>query len=352
MYSSRTTNTDCSNKENPFGFHLSDGTVYTYMTGSEYEDIAAAWDWNLIPGTTVDYNATPLSCAEAVFTGAESFVGGASTGIIGVGAMRYTNPMTKSLHWQKAWFFLEGGAQHVMVNSISSGTSAPVFSVLDQKKHTTDIYVDGTPVTTGNFTTASTLWHGNVGYSFTNISGASLTVDSGLRTGDWSALGISKQPPPTVDLFSAWLTHTDHSTPVSYTTFPAVDHSDFLAQANDTGIIELQNDANVSAVLDSIHSTAMITFWTANGGSITIPSLNAGEAPVVVSANKGLLVILEENSWNLTVSDPTQTATKVAIVLKLGSGSIPSGWSGGTKSVSVTLPQSGSAGSSVSISLF
>lgn len=30
----------------PFGFHLSDGTLYTYLQGNEYEDIAAAWDWN------------------------------------------------------------------------------------------------------------------------------------------------------------------------------------------------------------------------------------------------------------------------------------------------------------------
>ena len=30
----------------PLGFHLSDGTLYTYLHGNEYEDIAAAWDWN------------------------------------------------------------------------------------------------------------------------------------------------------------------------------------------------------------------------------------------------------------------------------------------------------------------
>lgn len=30
----------------PLGFHLSDGTVYTYLQGDEYEDIEAAWDWN------------------------------------------------------------------------------------------------------------------------------------------------------------------------------------------------------------------------------------------------------------------------------------------------------------------
>jgi hypothetical protein len=32
------------------GFHLADGTLYTYLLGDEYEDIAAASGWNLIPG--------------------------------------------------------------------------------------------------------------------------------------------------------------------------------------------------------------------------------------------------------------------------------------------------------------
>ncbi len=30
----------------PYGFHLSDGTLYTYIDGTQYEDIAGAWDWN------------------------------------------------------------------------------------------------------------------------------------------------------------------------------------------------------------------------------------------------------------------------------------------------------------------
>ena len=65
MFSSRTQNTECVNDQNvsiindvvhtrrsyddtiqPLGFHLSDGTLYTYLQGDEYEDIAAAWDWN------------------------------------------------------------------------------------------------------------------------------------------------------------------------------------------------------------------------------------------------------------------------------------------------------------------
>lgn len=112
-----------------FRFHLSDGTVYTHLDGTEYEDIAAAWDWNLIPGTTTDYGATPLNCATVSKLGLESFVGGVSDGVRGIGAMRYTNPTTRALNWQKAWFFVDGDAQHVMINNISSTSTG--FEVWD-----------------------------------------------------------------------------------------------------------------------------------------------------------------------------------------------------------------------------
>ncbi|KAH8120362.1 polysaccharide lyase family 8 protein [Phellopilus nigrolimitatus] len=360
MYSTRTTNTECINSQNPFGFHLSDGTIYTYMTGSEYEDIAAAWDFNLIPGTTVDYNATRLSCSQTGFRGLEAFVGGASTGRIGMGAMRYTNPLTQSLHWQKAWFFFEGGAQHVVVTNLSSAASTPVFSVLDQRKHVSAIYVDGVPVSSGNFTNASSLWHGDVGYifspgqGFSNASGSgvSLSVDVGLRTGNWSALGISTQPPPTVDLFAAWIEHTNLSMPVSYTAFPAVTFPEFLDQAGETQIMDILNDGAVSAVLDVPHKTAMAVFWEEGGGNVTIPPCSLWEAPISLSSDKGLLMILEEKSWMLTVADPTQIAVDVEVVLQLGPGTPPKGWGHEkTKTVSVVLPTGITAGSSISVSL-
>lgn len=87
MFSSRTTNTECLNSQNPFGFHLADGTTYTYVDGNEYEDIAASWDWNLIPGTTVDYNATVLQCSTVTNIGLDPFVGGVSTGSVGLGVL-------------------------------------------------------------------------------------------------------------------------------------------------------------------------------------------------------------------------------------------------------------------------
>ena len=37
MYSTRSENTECTNLANPFGFHLSDGALRTYLQGDDYE---------------------------------------------------------------------------------------------------------------------------------------------------------------------------------------------------------------------------------------------------------------------------------------------------------------------------
>ncbi|OAQ96869.1 hypothetical protein LLEC1_07261, partial [Akanthomyces lecanii] len=53
MLSTRSANSETINGANPLGYHLGQGTLFTYVDGAEYKDIWASWDWNLIPGTTV-----------------------------------------------------------------------------------------------------------------------------------------------------------------------------------------------------------------------------------------------------------------------------------------------------------
>lgn len=187
----------------PFGFHLSDGVLHTYLRGNEYE--STAWDWNFIPGITVDYGATPLNCDGAATSGVEAFVGGVSTGQCGVAAMRYTNPTRQTaLHWQKAWFFLQHDVQHVMVSGVASSSGTPVYTVLDQRLHNGSIMVDGSAQRQSmNSTIALSLWHGDVGYSFPKP--ASLSAQFGIKTGNWSSIGTSTQPASTVVLFVAWI---------------------------------------------------------------------------------------------------------------------------------------------------
>ncbi|KAF8078588.1 polysaccharide lyase family 8 protein [Lyophyllum atratum] len=331
MYSKRTQNTECTNSQNTFGFHLSDGAVYTYLQGDEYEDIFASWDWNLIPGTTVDYNATPLTCSTARKTGTQPYVGGASDGTVGVAAMRYETPTTKTLNWRKTWFFLEDDVQFVMIARLASTTTAPLFSVLDQRRRSGGVFVNGAAALSGNYTSAVSLWHGGVGYAF-NASNpsTSLSLQLGARTGSWQAIGTAPDPPATVDLFAAWLNHSDPNSSTSYTIYPGTTLSSFQQKAEASQLQAIRNDGR---------------------GSVGIPS-TTGNAPVTVKSTGSAALIIRMDTWIVTVSEPTQTLTTLTLNFTLGSGSIPSSWgSSRFKVLTVDLPAGGLAGSSVTRSL-
>ncbi|KIK62001.1 polysaccharide lyase family 8 protein [Collybiopsis luxurians FD-317 M1] len=372
MYSTRTNNTECTNSQNPFGFHLSDGVLYTYLQGDEYEDIAAAWDWNLIPGITVDYNATQLTCAETSFTGVESFVGGVSNAQVGVGVMRYTNPLTRKLTWQKAWFMLPDDVQRVMVSGIKSESGAPVYTVLDQKRRSGEIFVAGSGLTGGHLSfgnesgtqtlpisASTTLWHDGVGYKLGPDNGIKLNVRSSTKVGNWSQIGISTQPPAEVSLFSAWLEHSSNLgsnyVPATYTAFPGLDYTTFTQRAQDVDryIKTISNDDNVSALIDEKHGLAMAVFW-GKEGSISF-SLCGSESDIgqgndfqlSVDGNVALIWDLVGNI--LTISDPSQSLASVNIRVQFPSQSCAS--SKDEKSLLVVLPKGGESGNSTTVAI-
>lgn len=354
MFSNRTLNTECVTAQNPFGFHLSDGAVYTYLNGDEYEDISAAWDWNLIPGITVDYNANILSCSTAQKTGTQSLVGGVTDGTVGVAAMRYETPITKTLNWRKVWFFLDDDIQFVMLARITSTTTAPVFSVLDQRRLNGDVLVDGLQQGSGNYSGIASLWHGGVGYTF-NVSNpsTSLSLQVGTRTGSWQSIGTSKQPPAEPDLFVAWLNHANISNAISYAVYPGTTSTTFQQKVQATQLQAIRNDGSISALLDEVHNTAMLVFWEAAGGSVAVPSVT-GNAPLTVKSSGNANIIIRLDTWVVTVADPTQSLATLTVTFTLGSGTLPSSWKSSSKvqTLLVTLPSGGLVGDSVTVSLF
>lgn len=363
MYSVRSRNSECTNLANPFGFHLSDGALRTYLQGNEYEDIAAAMDWNLVPGITVDYGATPLNCGQTQFTGIEKFVGGVSDETLGVAAMRYSNPLTHSLQWQKAWFFLEDDVQLVMVANISSASDASVVSVLDQRLHAGEVVLDSANKLSApafakdRLRGARTLWHGGVGYGLpAPADGFALSLQVGPKTGNWSAIGTSTQPPSTVDLFAASLVHENATAPLVYTIFPGTGFAAFRRKhARASALVQvLRNDARVSAVLDARGSSVMAVFWGADGGSVDL----VPRSPVTftISANGTAALMFDWVSGKLTVSDPTQTLSAVAVTLRIGGSGgrrMAQRLGGGLSGTLVfALPSGGLAGSSVSENVY
>ncbi|KAJ7070876.1 polysaccharide lyase family 8 protein [Mycena amicta] len=361
MVSTRSVNTECTNLANPFGFHLATGALRTYLQGDDYEDIAAAMDWNLIPGITTDYGATPLNCAQTGAAGIENFVGGVSNGQLGVAAMRYTNPLTKAFKFQKTYFFMGNDVQLVMISNITSTTNASVISVLDQKRHKGDVILNsGTKVPVSqtvflqNGDSTETLWHDNVGYSFaaSPSDAFSLSLQVGEKSGSWAVIGTSTQPPITVDLFSAWLVHESLNTSLAYTIYPGAEFASFTTKVKQNTAQVIQNTRSISAAFDSSSLTAMAVFWAAGGGTVNF----SPDTPVAftVSANGTAAVMFNLKSGVVTVSDPTQTLSAVLVTLAVGVGHIPGRSVGLSETLVFTLPSSanGLAGSSVSKKVF
>jgi hypothetical protein len=327
---------------------LADGTVYNYLRGDEYEDISAAWDWNLIPGTTTDYAATPLSCTNNQNLGVEAFVGGASDGRVGAAAMRYTNPVTSALKWQKAWFFLDNDVQYIMLSALSSTSGKPVYSVLDQKRRNGEVVVDGVAVGSGKTTkTAKTLWHGNVGYAFANSAGSALTVDVGVKSGAWSAIGTSPAPPASVELLAAYIENKGgDATSLAYTVFPGTTRTQFQTKTNKFKIRTVAANSTVSAIFDPVSESLYAVFWSASGGSITFtPVLTT--APITLTSNRNSIVIYKVKERKVIVSEPSQNQTTLQVRFVLGAGTAPWASPSRSKTFNFTLPTGGFAGDSL-----
>jgi hypothetical protein len=263
--------------------------------------------------------------------------------------MKYTDPATRFLRWQKTWFFMEDAVQLVMIANITvtPGGDTAVFSVLDQKRHNGPIFVNGAVASLSNtYASPNSLWHGNIGYTFTTSTAFNLTISVGPRTGDWATIGTSGQPPTTLDMFGAWVNHRTLSTPVSYMVFPGMDVKTFSVKSQSTGVQIVRNDAHVSAIYDQKHNTIMVVFWDLAGGSATFTP--QGTAQVTISSNANIAIIYRIATGKVIVADPSQKLATVQIILTLAaSGATPPGWTGRTMKKSVGLPQGGVAGNSV-----
>jgi hypothetical protein len=366
MLSNRTLTSECVNVQNTQGFHLSDGALYTYTTGAEYEDMYATFDFNLVPGTTTDYGNTPLACNITLAGGNDTYAGGASAGDVGVAAMRYINPLTRALSFHKAWIFFPDNVQHVLVNSISSTSPAPVFSVLDQRLHAGDIYLDGERVASGNYCDVESLWHAGTGYIFPADQQTELSIDAETKTGDWKAIGTSTQPKSTKDMFAAWVVHDseDLTAPIEYSIFPAMDSNDeFENKADRCTPQSVANTDVVSAAVDATKRVLGAAFWTTGGGSVFIPQMG-----MTIYVDQPVVLVLKltgngSSSGELSVADPTQenTVMNVRIVWvskghRRGEGCIGHhcsppvhrGYKGQPEvKMSIQLPSGGMAGSTV-----
>jgi hypothetical protein len=367
-FSTRTSNSECNNDQNPFGFHMSDGAIFTYIDGTEYTDVFAAWDWNLVPGTTVDYGATPFGCNITQFYGNTSFVGSVTPSLNnstfstsgGMTVMQYLNPMTGNLRWEKTYYFFPG-FYAVQIGPIYSQGTEPIITTLDQSNLKGDVYLDGELLTSQSTVEASlgaqngtrplNLWHNRVLYTILgNDQSATLKVNTASRTSnnEWDTIGISNGT-ATQPIFTATIEHppapllegnNNSQPPFTYIAQLNVDAKQTM---NTESLVQFvyQDDEINGKVRGAYHvkdRTIALAFWSA--GSYVSPW------GLTVNTNQPILTFFtasSRNEYTLTVSDPTQLLTQVKITVSR-SGSEP-------KELIIDLPQAPMAGKSVTVSL-
>lgn len=355
-FSTRTSNSECNNDQNPFGFHLSDGAIYSYIDGDEYQDVFAAWDWNLVPGTTVDYGATPFSCNTTQFYGNTTFVGSVSLGGEkgGMAVMQYLNPLTGNLRWEKTYYFFPG-LYAVQIGPIYSQTTASIITTLDQSNLKGDVYINGqllggsdTVSIAAAANTARSLWHNKILYTVLDDTVTLNVNTAGHGVNNWSTIGIS-QGFATQRIFTATLLHppapllsgTLNSTaaPVSYI---AQLNTDAKTNTNPNATVQLIHQdektlGKVRGAYNPVDQTIALAFWTA--GSYSSPW------GLTIQSDQAILTIFTKDSdskgyTTITVSDPTQLLSQVNLNITQSSQQ--------SRQLKIQLPTSPMAGSSVS----
>lgn len=354
MFSTRTTNSECNNDQNPFGFHLSDGVIYTYKNGHEYTDIYGAWNWYLTPGSTVDYGVTPLACNRVQFKGKESFVGGVALAEAGVAVMNYTNPYSESLRWLKSYFFFPNTYIVQFVGDVRSASlTSPIYTTLDQRQLSGPVYIDGVLMSEARVNTiARKVWHDRVGYEF--VQPVNLTVDTNEHQANWPAIGISLGN-ETHSIFAAYFVHTNELGGENRFDYFAHVDVDLETFNNEVKLISpVQTDpgrnSNGSRMQANVRGAAYGDAGELDSDRyISLAFLTAGEfltqqaditsvitdAPILLQFQRK---VNNNYGWKLAVADPSHTLTSVQINVNLSNASdsivlnvdLPAGnWAGG-----------------------
>lgn len=379
-FSTRTTNSECNNDQNPFGFHMSDGSIFTYIDGTEYVDVFAAWDWNLIPGTTVDYGATPFGCNITQFRGNTSFVGSVtpssdnatSSNLGGMAVMQYLNPMTGNLRWEKTYYFFPG-FYAVQIGPVYSQGTAPIITTLDQSNLKGDVYINGQILTTfeqstvevplnseGANTSAHSnqtstdhlnLWHNRVLYTLLGTNqNATLKVNtaSHISNNNWSALGISNET-ATQPIFTATIEHPpapllagNNNTQPPFSYIAELNVND-KQSVNTESLVQLiyQEDESIGKVRGAYHvkdKSIALAFWTAGSYASPWGLTVQTDQPILA-----FFTVSSNDSLTLTVSDPTQLLAQVKMVVSRSDNQ--------PKELTIALPQVPMVGKSVSVSV-
>ncbi len=331
MLSNRMQNGELVNNEGRKSMHLSDGANYLYLTGDEYRNVFAVWDWTKIPGTTAIQGTLETGEKDPIRAhGTTTFNGGVSDGTYGMAAMDLARG---KLAAKKAWFFFD--SEYVALGAgitVSDDKEHAVATDVNQPLLVGDVLTsEGAVAGTRSFDAGHRVWvyHDHVGYIF--AANTKINLTAGLQTGAWSDFGTGPSAPVTMPVFNLWIDHgvAPRDGSYEYVVVPGAT-AEQVAKAAAGGDVEvLANSSMTQAVYSKSLKLAEIAFRT--GGTVETP---VGK----VEADHSCLLLVRQvaEGWKVTASNPENLALTLHVTVK-------------GKAAAIELPGGNFAGSSVSV---
>jgi len=261
--------------------------------------------------------------------GLRTFVGAATTGVIGTSAMDFqsrANSGDSNLVAKKSWFFFADSFV-ALGSGITSTVSRTVETIVNQRPLptlTSDITVNGTLISTAatnGITLNNTTWvhAADVGTIFPTP--ATVKIKRQNQTGKWSDIGVGDTTVRTTPMFSLWFDHGNHvTTPASanasyaYAVLPSKTAAQTEAVAAAAPYQILAQTSALHAVKHTAENAFGAVFWQA--GAIDKMTV---DTPCIVSWQQTGATL------QIALSEPTHASTTIVLTYagKLDATSLP-----------------------------
>lgn len=200
------------NWENLKCWHLGNGVSYVYTDGKDYDRVFPAYNWEKIPGSTVECRQRPVLDRKQhiAVEGSESvYCGGIAGQNCGAAAMELKKDGLKA---KKSWFFL-GGEWICLGSDICCSGEGEVITTVNQMKRRGNLWADGI-VQEKECSIDGVSWLGHCRAAYIFSGGQKIRVVSGTSKGDWNDIAYDQSPqrpdkpmPQEEEMVTVWLSH-------------------------------------------------------------------------------------------------------------------------------------------------
>ncbi len=309
MVSDRIANTDGpANSEGLKSHHLADGCNIVMRTGREYRDVFPVWDWQKIPGTTVEQK--PELAGSPRRKGTRGFVGGVSDGTYGLAAF---DLVLDSLAARKSWFFFDD--EYVCLGAgITCGSDRPVVTTVNQCHLEGDVWIaEASPARKLDkgvhpLEHPAWVWHDSVAYVFLEPSAVHLRND--VERGSWHEINQRYSKDEIArEMFTLWIDHGSgpQTASYAYAVVPGIDRPAVEAFAARPPLKILSNEVTLQAVWHEKLTLTAAAFY--EPGPLKIRS------DLTVAVDTPCLILIRELPGKLliSVSNPENKQATVRI---------------------------------------